>query len=131
MITYSFEPRFVPLIRSGVMSMVFTLPPPRRLPATGETISLVERATGNLIAHATCVGVAPMEIVWSDNGRITTIRESDMPLLRPEACARRMGYADLIDMAQHLSHLALLGFWVGRVTEWVIPELALAEVEAA
>lgn len=131
MITYAFAARFVPLILSGDMTMVFTLPPDNP-PAVGDSIGLIRRDDSTMIARATCVGSAPMEIMWTADDRIATIRDSGMPILRLGACARRMGYDDLADMANDFRRRFRLPLpRHGWATEWVIPEVALAGMEAA
>jgi hypothetical protein len=54
-----------------------------------------------------------------------------MPLLRPEGCARRMGYGHPGDMAEHLLRRFLAPPRTGWVTEWAIPEKVQSEMEAA
>lgn len=130
MITYTFAQRFVPLVQAGVMTQIFE-PPRQRHARVGEPIRLISSATSRLIIdHTICAAVTRMDIVWTAS-RITAIREGGMPLLRLEACAKRLGYADLEDMADDLSRRHGPKYIEGFLVEWRVCEPAYFDLEVA
>lgn len=130
MITYTFAQRFVPLITAGVMTQVFE-PPRLRHARVGEPIRLVDAVNHRQIVEgAICTAVERMDIIWTGN-RITGIREGNMPLLRLEGCAKRLGYADLDDMATDFAQRHGPRYIEGYMIEWRIAEVAALELEVA
>lgn len=130
MITYRFAQRFVPLVSAGVMCQTFE-PPRLRHARVGEHIRLLDQVNLRQIGDgAICTGLHRMEIIWTGN-RITGIRESGMPLLRLEACAKRLGFADLDDMSSDFSVLHGPRYTEGWLVEWMLIEAAKAEMEMA
>lgn len=121
MITYSIPLRFAPGIATGIQTQIFELPALRHA-RSGEPIRLVVELSGQVVLDAVCASIARMEIIWTGR-RITTIREGGVALLRLDNCARRLGYADLDDMAASLAVLHGPRYVEGFVIEWRAPEL--------
>lgn len=130
MITYTFAQRFVPLISAGIMTQVFE-PPRLRHARVDEPVRLMDAVNRRQIVEgAICTAVERMDIIWTGN-RITGIREGTMPLLRLEACAKRLGYADLEDMAADFARLHGPRYTEGYMIEWRLAETAALELEVA
>ncbi len=130
MITYTFAQRFVPLITAGVMTQVFE-PPRLRHARVGEPILLRDAVNHRrIVESAICTSVERMDIIWTGN-RITGIREGTTPLLRLEACAKRLGYADLEDMSTDFARLHGPRYIEGYMIEWRLAEVAALELEVA
>lgn len=130
MITYTFAQRFVPLVHAGVMQQTFE-PPRLRHARVGEPIRLMDKINHRQIVEgAICTAVERMDIIWTGN-RITGIREGNVPLLRLEGCAKRLGYADLEDMATDFARLHGPRYTEGYMIEWRIAATAALELEVA
>lgn len=126
MIVFRIAPRFVRLVQTGVMTHLFDMP--RQVVARpGRNIRLEDAVSHRPVAEGTVTSVERMEIIWTGR-RITGIRESGMPILRLEAYAHRLGYADIDDMAEDFEALYGCKFLEGLLVEWRPTEAAALEV---
>lgn len=127
MITYAFPQRLVPLIQAGVVTQTFR-GPSRRHARPGESIRLTDRIHFTaIIPDPLCCAVSRCELVWRA-GRIVTVRQAGMPIVRLDRLARDLGFADQDAMEADFTRSYGADYFEGFLIEWAPPEAQMAEV---
>ena len=125
MVSYSCQPRFVPLIEQGVKCQTIRRPrrPPSRHARPGETVSLwtgLRTSAARLIARATCTGVYPIRLTFA-SGEITRVVCNGLILPDLDAVAVADGFDGIADMSAFWREHHGARDFDGVLIEWAAP----------
>lgn len=123
MVAYSFQKRFVPLIRQGLKTQTIRANRKRHV-RVGQLIQLYTAMRTaqceRIIPDTPCTGIHPISIEW-DGARIARIVVGGLPVRNHDGFATLNGFASIEDMTEFwLQHHGPLPFQ-GVVIEWSMP----------